>query len=411
MVSVMDLQHSQFLDRSYWRTVSVITLWQISASICYYAVFAATPFFRDAFGLSRFEVGVVVTGLTLGYAVFLLPLGAATDRYGEHRTLFLGLLGLAVGVLLVAGAPSYALLLCAVFVLGSAYGTAIPGTNKAVFDSIDLSRQNTAIGIKQVGVTAGSGISALLVTGLATVISWQAGFLLAAVLAVVVAFAFFVLYDGEADGSSGTVPNFRRLASNTPYYMLSAAGFFLGAALFTTTGYTILYIEESVGASVVFGGYVFALVQLFGSVGRVLTGWLADVLPGEPRLRITMILIAQTFASASLFVVVSMSNTPLASAIAFSALGFFVLGNTGIYYSCMATLVPADEMGAATAGSQLALITGALVAPPVFGRLADGFGYRVSWLFLAAGSAIAGVLLVGVIRAELPSSKQPTTLD
>jgi len=407
----MDVQRSQLLDRSYWRTVSLITLWQIAASICYYAVFAATPFFRDAFGLSRFEVGVVVTALTLGYAVFLLPLGAATDRYGEQRTLVLGLVGLAAGVLLVAGAPSYALLLCAVFVLGSAYGTAIPGTNKAVFDQIAPGRQNTAIGIKQVGVTAGSGISALLVTGLAVAAFWQAGFLVASVLAVVVALAFFLLYDGGGDGSGGTVPEFRRLASNSPYRALTAAGVFLGAALFTTTGYTILYIEESVGARVVFGGYVFALVQLFGSVGRVLTGWLADVLPGEPRLRITTILIGQTVASAILFVVVSVTTTPLASAVAFSALGFFVLGNTGIYYSCMATLVPVEEMGGATAGGQLALITGALVAPPVFGRLADVFGYRASWLFLAAGSAIAAVLLVGVIRAELPVDAQQTAVD
>lgn len=160
------------MDRSYWRLVSLVTLWQVAASICYYTVFAATPFFQDTFGLSRFEIGLVITGLTLGYAVFLLPLGATTDRYGEYRTLVLGLLGLATGVLLVAIAQSYVVLLGAVFLLGSTYGTAIPGTNKAVFDNIDPQRQNTAIGIKQVGVTAGSGISALLVTGFADITSW-----------------------------------------------------------------------------------------------------------------------------------------------------------------------------------------------------------------------------------------------
>ena len=390
------------MDRAYWRTVSLITLWQVSASICYYTVFAATPFFRDVFGLSRFEVGIVVTGLTLGYAVFLLPLGAATDRYGENRTLLLGLLGLATGVLLVAGATSYALLLGAVFVLGSAYGTAIPGTNKAVFDNVDPRRQNTAIGIKQVGVTAGSGISALLVTGLADAVSWRAGFLIASIIAVLVAVAFFILYDGESDGGSGTFPDFRQLASNVPYRALAAAGFFLGAALFTTTGYTILYVEESVGTSVAFAGIVFALVQLFGSAGRVLTGWLADVLPGDPQVRITGILIGQTLASGALFIVVAATTTPIASAVAFSALGFFVLGYTGVYYSCMATIVPANEMGGATAGGQLALITGALVAPPVFGRLADVFGYRAGWLFLAGGSVVAGVLLLRVVRAVPP---------
>jgi ACS family hexuronate transporter-like MFS transporter len=397
------------MDRTYWRTVSLITVWQVSASICYYTIFAATPFFRDAFGLSRFEVGLVVTGLTLGYGVFILPLGAATDRFGEHRALSLGLLGLAAGVLLVAGAPSYALLLAAVFVLGSTYGTAIPGTNKAVFDSVDPGRQNTAMGIKQVGVTAGSGISAILVTGLADAISWRAGFFVASGFAILVSIVFYLLYDGGGNGGTGRFPDFRRLASNNPYIVLVTAGFFLGAALFTTTGYTILYVEESIGASVAFGGVVLALVQLFGSVGRVLTGWLADVLPGDPQISITLILIVQTLCSGVLFVVVAATTTPIGSAVAFSALGFFVLGYTGVYYSSMATLVPATEMGGATAGGQLALIAGALVAPPAFGYLADVFDYRAGWLFLAAGSVVAGVLLVGVLRADPPVEQPAAT--
>ncbi len=389
------------MDGSYWRTVALVTLWQISASICYYAVFAATPFFRDVFGLSRFEVGIVVTTLTLGYAVFLLPIGAATDRFGERRTLAIGLLGLAVGVLLVAGAPTYALLLAAVFFLGSAYGTAIPGTNKAVFDSIEPGRQNFAMGIKQVGVTGGSGISALLVTGLAGVLFWQAGFLVAAGLAVVVTVVFYAFYVG-GDTSGGRLPDFRGLVSNRPYVVLVAAGFFLGAALFTTTGYTVLYVEESIGASVAFGGVVLALVQLFGSAGRVLTGWLSDVLPGDPQVRIGTILIVQTLASAGLFVVVAETTTPLGAALGFSALGFFVLGYTGVYYSCMATLVAVDEMGGATAAGQLALTAGALVAPPVFGYLADTVGYRASWLFLSAGLLLASLLLLWVVRLEPP---------
>ncbi|MFP4626269.1 MAG: MFS transporter [Natronomonas sp.] len=390
------------MDRGYWRTVSLVTLWQVSASICYYAVFAATPFFRDAFGLSRFDVGIVITTLTLGYAVFLLPLGAATDRYGERQTLSLGLLGLSAGVLIVSGAPSYALLLAAVFFLGSIYGTAMPGTNKAIFDNIQSGRQNFAIGIKQVGVTGGSGISALLVTGLAGVLFWQAGFLIAGTLGVAVAIGFYVLYTGASDVGAGTIPDFRGLLSNRPYRVLVIAGFFLGAALFTTTGYTVLYVEESIGTSVAFAGVVLALVQLFGSVGRVLSGWIADVLPGEPRIRIASILVVQTTASALLFVAIGLTTTPLGAALGFSVLGFFVLGYTGVFYSCMATLVGIDEMGGATAGGQLALTSGALVAPPAFGYLADTIGYRSSWLMLGASSLLAGVLLLRVLRLEPP---------
>jgi MFS transporter, ACS family, hexuronate transporter len=390
------------MDRSYWKTVSLVTTWQVAASVCYYTVFAATPFFRAEFGLSRFQVGFVVTALTLGYAVFLLPVGALIDRFGEYWTLTLGLVGLATGAALVAGAPSVALLLAAAFFLGSTYAAAIPGTNKAVYDNIDAGRQNLAMGIKQVGVTAGSGISALLVTGLAGVLFWQAGFLIAAGVGIVVAVLFAVLYTGSHDGGTAEYPDFRSLSRNRPYRRLVVAGFFLGAALFTTTGYTVLFVQEEVGASVAFGGVVLAIVQLFGSVGRVVTGWLSDALPGEPRIRIGAILVVQALAGAALFAVVATASTPLGAAVAFAALGFFVLGNTGVYYSCMATLVGSDEMGGATAGGQLSLVAGSIVAPPAFGYLADVVGYRASWWLLGAGCVVAAGLLVVAVRLEPP---------
>ena len=398
------------MDRSYWRTVLLVTTWQISASICYYTIFAATTFFRDEFGLSRFQVGIVVTTLTLGYAVFLLPLGALTDRFGERSTLTLGLLGLAVGALLVAGAPTYPLLLAAVFVLGSTYGTAMPGTNKAIFDAIEPGRQNLAVGIKQVGVTGGSGISALLITGLAGALAWRVGFLVAAALGAVVAVGFAWTYSSGGGGGSGGYPDFGALRANRPYVVLLTAGFFLGAALFTTTGYTVLYVDEAIGASVAFGGVVLALVQLLGSIGRVLAGWLSDVLPGKPRVTIGLLLVVQSLGSAVMFVVVASTTTARGAAIGFAVLGFFVLGNTGVYYSAMATLVRADEMGGATAGGQLALTCGALVAPPSFGYVADTVGYRTAWLFLAGVAVVAAALVVQVVRTQ-PAVSEPAATD
>lgn len=390
------------MERSYWRTVSLVSLWQVSASVCYYTVFAATPFFREAFDLSRFTVGFVVTALTLGYAGWLLPVGALVDRFGEKRTLVIGLFGLSAGAAAVAGAHTYALLLAAAFFLGSTYATAIPGTNKAVYDNIAAGRQNLAMGIKQVGVTAGSGISALLVTGLAGVLFWQAGFLVAAGTGLLVAVAFALFYRGATDGGTAEYPDFRGLSRNRPYRVLVAAGVFLGAALFTTTGYTVLYVHEAIGTSVAFGGVVLALVQLFGSVGRLVGGWLSDALPGEPQVRIGAILLVQAVAGALLFVAVAATDTAWSAVLAFAALGFFVLGNTGVYYSYMATLVAADEMGGATAGGQLALVVGSIVAPPAFGYLADTVGYRGSWWLLASGTVVASGLLAYSIRLDPP---------
>lgn len=399
------------MGRSYWRTVSLVTLWQVAASICYYSVFAATPFLRDAFGLSRLSVGVVVTVISLGYAVFLLPLGAVVDRFGERRTLVLGLLGLAVATALVAGAPTYALLLASVFLLGSLYGTAMPGTNKAIFVNVELERRNLAMGIKQVGVTAGSGISALLVTGLAGVLFWQAGFIVAAAFAAIVAVGFYGAYSSSFDGGTAKYPDFRALLSNRPFVLLSLAGLFLGSAFFTTTGYTVLYMEESIGVPVEYAGAVLAVVQLFGSAGRVVVGWLADALPAEPKVRIGSILIVQSTIGAAMFVVVSQTTTVIGATVAFAGLGFFVLGSTGVYYSEMATLVRAEEMGGATAGGQLMLTSGSLFAPPAFGYLADTVGYRGSWLLLAGLMTVAVALLIAVVRVPTQVARPATARD
>ncbi|MFW6320355.1 MAG: MFS transporter [Halohasta sp.] len=393
------------------RILSLVFGWQLAASVCYYAIFAATPFFRTEFDLSGAEVGLILTALSLGYAVFILPLGALTDRYGERRMLTIGLVGLSIGSLLVAGAWSYWTLLVGSFLLGSLYGTAMPGTNKAIFDNIPPGRQNLAVGIKQVGVTAGSGVSALMVTGIASVLYWEAGFYAAAGFGLVFAAVFWVVYRGAGVDADAGFPDFRTLLDNKPYLSLTVSGVFLGAGLFTTTGYTILYLEESIGTTVAFGGLILAVVQVSGSAGRVITGWLSDVLPGDPRQRIATILLVQALASAALFAGVALAETRLVAAVLFVGVGFFALGFTGIYYSCMATLVDAEEMGTATGGGQLALIAGGLVAPPSFGFLADQFSYRASWLLLAALSLLATVFVIQVIRTEPPVGTTAAGVD
>jgi MFS transporter, ACS family, hexuronate transporter len=388
------------------RTISLVFLWQLAASICYYAVFAATPFLRDEFGLTGTTVGFVVTSLTFGYAVFLLPLGAITDRYGERRTLTTGLVGLAGGTLLIPMAGTYVTLLGCVFILGALYGTAMPGTNKAIFDNVSTGRQNLATGIKQVGVTAGSGLSAVLVTKMAGFVSWEVGFYVATAVAIAVAVIFSITYTPTTVNRKAEFPSFRVLLRNRPYRSLCLAGWFLGAALFTTVGYTIIYLHESVGLTVAVSGLVLAALQVSGSAGRIITGWLSDALPGDPRRRIGAILIVQSLGSAALLGAVAFVGQRAIAIAAFIALGFFVLGFTGVYYSCLATLVPNEKMGGATAGGQLALTSGALFAPPAFGFIAENIGYRVSWLLLAGLALLSTVFVIRVIISPTPKTNQ-----
>ena len=387
------------MSTSYWRLVSLVTFWHVVASLCYYAVYAGTPFLRDSFSLSGFEVGLVITSLTLGYAIFQIPVGIATDRFGERLTLTVGLLGLATGVLLLTIAPSYWLLLAATFVLGTAYGTATPGTNKAIFDNVVPERQHQAIGIKQIGPTIGSAISAVLVTGIAGVLFWQSGFLVVAAIGVATAGAFYLAYTGVNTVSSDP-PDFRGLVANNAYVLLALAGACIGAGFYTTTGYTVLYVTESVGTTVAIAGVVLAVVQVFGSAGKVVAGWLADTLPGEPTTRIGTLLTVQALLGGVLFFAITTTDTPTGSMAVFSAVGLFSLGSTGLYYSCISTIVADDDIGAASAGGQFAVTSGGLFVPPLFGYLADTVGYDAGWIVLGTLSVVAAGLVALVVATS-----------
>jgi ACS family hexuronate transporter-like MFS transporter len=205
-------------------------------------------------------------------------------------------------------------------------------------------------------------------------------------------------YGTDRPGSDDTHLAIREHFSNREYALLTVAGFFLGAGLFTTIGYTILFVEESIGAGVVFAGFTLAIAQVFGSAGRIISGWLADYLSTPLTVSTLRILMVQAAGAFILFLVVPLVETPAIALVLFGLLGFFILGFTGIYYSCIGSMVPSGEMGSATAGGQLALNAGALFSPPAFGLFVDLRSYTAAWTLLAMASLTAFGLLVVVRR-------------
>lgn len=384
-----------------WRGVGVVSGWQVTASLCFYAIFAATAFVRESFGVSRTLVGISLTATMAGYTACLFLTGAAVDGYGERPVMIAGLVALAAGMVGVALAPSYPLLLVALLVVGGAYATAMPSTNRAVIEVAPAGRRNLAMNVKQVGVTAGSGLGALLVTTAAgTHYGWRVGFGVAAVCAVCVVVVFAFAYRGRGGSGVLSPPDLRGLAGFDGYRPLVAAGFFFGAAVFTTTGYVVLHLTESVGAAAAFGGLVLAAVQVTGSLGRLVAGSVADWLPGNSVQSSARVLVAQAALAVVAFGGVVAAGTPLTAGVAFAVLGLFILGFPGVYHASLTALVPDEQVGAATAGGQTALNLGGLTAPPVFGFLADTLSYDAGWALLAGCTVMAGTLLVGLARDE-----------
>ncbi|MCO8245537.1 MFS transporter [Haladaptatus sp. AB643] len=380
-----------------WRSVATVTGWQTAASLCYYSIFAATGVVRDAFSLSASSVGFFLTAALFGYTIALFPSGAAVDGYGEKRVMVVGLAGLAVATVGVSLASSYSLLLVAGVVLGAAYSSAMPASNRGIIASAPNGRENLAMGLKQVGVTAGSGVASLVITGIAAVTIWQLGFWVIAVLAGGYALGFAVTYGGTSGEGTMSLPDFSDLRTNGPYLLLVVAGLFLGASIFAMLGYIELYVKDGLGQTTAIGGIVLALTQVMGSIARIGAGSAADRLGGA-RGSATVALV-QIAGGAVLFAALAtgISSFPLAIVV-FAGLGLSIYGSTGVFYSCLSGLVDGEDIGAATAGGQTAINVGGLIAPPVFGALVERSGYGLGWELLAAMTVVSALLLFAVRR-------------
>lgn len=377
----------------FWRIVTPVTVWYIAASLCFYGIYAGTSLFQTAYSLSGVEIGFIISALTLGWAIFLLPAGVLTDRYGEDRMLPLGLLGLSLSVFLVAIATTYWFLLVAVFLLGAVYSTGTPGTNKAIFRHIEPGHQHSALGIKQIGPTIGSAGGALLITGLASVFFWEAGYLLAGGVGVAVAACFYRHYP-ETDQADAAFPDFRGLVENRTFLIMLPVGTCLGATFYTTTGYIVPYITTSIEATVATGGVVLATSQVANSTGRIAAGGLADKLPGAPRSRTAGLLAIQSLGGGVLFLLLPHVENLLLTTVLFAGLGVLILGAAGMYFSCISTLVGEERLGAASAAGQLGITVSGLFIPPIFGYLIDTSGYGSGWVFLGVISCFAGIVML-----------------
>jgi ACS family hexuronate transporter-like MFS transporter len=276
----------------------------------------------------------------------------------------------------------------------------MPGTNRAVFESIPPARRNLGMGIKQVGVTAGSACSSVAIPVLAVAgLGWETGFLFAAALAVLVTVGFAVLYRGSGGTGSLGRPRLDGPFGDPIYWQLAGSGVFLGAALFVTTSYTILYLDEAVGLPVAVAGATLAGMQALGSVGRVTFGHLVDRVDGDGPLAATRVLLALSVATAVGVFAVSGVTTPWLAVLVSLLLGFVMFGFTNVFFSAVGLFAPDDRVGGASAGGQVAINVGALLAPPAFGLVADGPGYRVGWILVGGSALLAAVLLVRVNRA------------
>src|SRR5438105_11767320 len=121
-----------------------------------FVVGALGPLLVRDLALSRSELGAMVTAAFAVATILSLVSGQVVDRVGGRASLICLLALVALNLLLLSIAPTFALLLAAAALGGVAQSLANPATNKLVAGWFSVGRRATVLGVKQSGVQAGA---------------------------------------------------------------------------------------------------------------------------------------------------------------------------------------------------------------------------------------------------------------
>jgi MFS family permease len=373
-------------ERYRWYALSITTLGQAATNILGSAFGPLAPFLQDDLHISRAEVGLVSTAVFLTAAPSALFGGRAADQVGERQVLILsGVLG-ALAAFAVSWSSGFWSLILGCLALGLGNGMQNPAGSAAIMRWFPHHQRGFAMGIRQTGVPIGGMLAAGVAPLLALHYGWRSAYLaggsLSFIGAILIIFAYFDPPRKQAAGTEAR-RSFRDLIHDRQLLLLAVI---FNCQVFTqmaATTYFVLFLHETFGVSAVTAGALFVVVNVAAMVARIGWGLISDRQFQGKRRPVLLLIVILTVCS-SLSAALIPSHTPLWLVGILAVLfGIAAFSWTGV----LGTLV-IETVGAESAGTAISLVQGlsmpaTLLAPPLFGLLADVTGsYRVSWLVL-----------------------------
>lgn len=387
------------VTRASWRFVfaGVLVLAMVAATQMPAGLGILAPFIRDDLGISRTQIGLLITTATFGAALISPWAGTLTDRLGGRRALVLLLVSAGIGFAGLALAPSYWWMPIPVVVATLAQAGGNPTTNKLIATHTPPGRRGIVTGVKQSGVQAGIFVAGVTLPVVAAAIGWRWAFGVVVIVPVVGLLGAYGWLPADRPVSAGN-PRGKAVPSGS----LPAAIVFLmvyGGLMGFGAAYTFLiplFAEEALGMSEQAGGVAAGLVGLVSLVARIAWSRHADI---RGRHYATLAMMAVGSVGAALVFLLAQE-----AASWLLWVGAIATGLTSSSWNSVGMLAVIDHAGAEMSGRasgvvMLGFLTGLGVAPTLFGWLIDRTdSYTPMWLTSAGVLGMAAVLSLWWLR-------------
>lgn len=369
------------------------------------------PELTAAAGVAPHEVGMLAGVVSAGTMFFLVFGSLVITCWGPVRSLQAGSLVAGMGAL-AALTANWWLLLFAAFLLGVGYGPSPPAGSEILARSAPQRHRSLIMSVKQSGVPLGGVIAGLLMPAVTLLAGWRMAILTAvfiAVAAALVAQPWRKTLDTERDTTKSLslravfspanfMAPFRILRHVPGMSSLTFSAFCFSCVQGCLLAFFVTHLTVDLRLSLPEAGAAFAAMQVSGTAGRIIMGWLADRLGGQR----TLFLLS--FCSAAMVIVISRISPEwpfwLVTLAAF-LVGITSVSWNGVFLAEVARIAPSGRVADATSGLTLFNFAAYALAPVAFTFLIPFVGsYSGGFAALAVIALLAAPPLWLLIREE-----------
>ncbi|MGJ9460454.1 MFS transporter [Oceanobacillus sp. CF4.6] len=348
--------------------------------------------------LTNAQIGMLPAALFLGQSLASIPAGFLVDKTGSKKILLILSLCLGLSFILMTLTSVYLIVLIMIMIGGVGYGAMHPTSNKGIINWFTKKKRGTAMGIKQMGVTLGSALAALLLLPLASIWGWRPVVIFACLLLIMMGILAYKFYYDPPQEKTMSIEDTPRLLASIysmfkcrPLIIVSLGAMGLNGSQLILNTYIVLFAYKQLGISLFLSGILLVISEVSGSLGRVVWGIVSDNFFHGKRI-IVLIIISILSGISSFVIAILPHDTPFWIMVPIIIVfGFCISGFNGIWMNVATELVPSDQAGIASGFSLTLASFGVIVGPPIFGFIVDSTGtFTFGWLFI-------GVVMMGVI--------------
>jgi sugar phosphate permease len=385
-------------------------------------------------GLNASQMGMLLSAFSLAYAFSQLPIGALLDKFGARAMLGIGMLIWSIAQLTGGLVHTLQQFLVARVFLGLGEAPQFPAGAKVVSEWFAVRERGGPTGIFVASSTVGPALAPPILTVLMLSFGWRMMFVIMGIFGIAVAlgwYAFYrnrneveltpseLLYLAEGDSADSANAGAPRMSfaewkslfrHRTTWGMLFG---FMGVIYMVWLYLTWLpaYLEHERHLSIARTGWVVSIPYIFGTLGMVSSGYIADWLMrrgmAPMKSRKWPICVGLLGAAAFTIPAAYTPSTVLAVVYISAAMAFINMASGGAW-ALVSVSIPRHMVASLGSMQNFGGYLGGSLAPVVTGMVVDQTHSFVNALLISAAVAFIAALIYMFVVKDPVGSQQRT---